>query len=563
MSNQADNKDVIINKTLRSLVQQNHLTPEEVAQLRLSHLHLAGKNPSISFTPEGQQEPKVVVLDMDTHRALVSWLVNRPDSTGDFLFPGSSSEAMSPAEIRHAVEQAEASSSAPGPASASPVPTTPPEAEPPAEVPPPATASRPVRPLSRPEMGAPPPGVGAASAAFVPPTIPEAEEPVSVPLPASAPNPSAPPSPSRPVAPPRPPSGPMSRPEPPPSAASQDQPSSTLPGKKDTSEQPAEVDQTMLAAKKPGDQGPPPFEKSKEQTMEASAKTAAPAKKEAKVEPPLAVKKIQPPLAAQKGRPTAQQMPPLRSDRSRLLVPGIIALVLVCAVCLAGGWFIGQSESGSQILASLGWPGGPAQTEATAEVPEETGEAVVFESALPTPTLPPTNTSTPLPATNTPPPTDTATPTPIPDTPTLAATDTPTPTETPEPSDTPEVVEQEASEPPATSTPGFKYPAPELVEPKDGFAFIRGNTIVLRWNPVNLAPDEQYAVRLVYTYQGQPTYQGANIKEPEWIVPLSLFGQIDGPENRYEWFVVVERLNDDGSGTAISPESERRAFTWK
>ncbi|MBE7555025.1 MAG: hypothetical protein HS126_28575 [Anaerolineales bacterium] len=553
MSNQADNKDIIINKTLWFLVQQNHLTPEEVAQLRLSHLHLAGKNPSISFTPEGQQEPRVVVLDMDTHRALVSWLVNRPDSTGDFLFPGSGGEAMSPAEIRHALEQAEAS--APGPASTPPVPTTPPEAEPSAaEVPPPATASRPVRPLSRPEMGAPPPGVGAA---FVPPTMPEAEEPAGTPLPTSAPNSSAPPSPSRPVTPPRPPSGPMSRPEPPPSAG-QDQTGAAPPGKMDTLEQPAEIDQTMLAAKM-GDQGTPPLEKPKGQATEVPAKTAAPAKKEATVEPP----KVQPPLAASKGRPTAQQMPPLRSERSRLLVPGIIALVLVCAVCLAGGWFMAQSESGSQILASLGLPGGAAQTEATAEAPEETGDAVVFESALPTPTLPPTNTLTPLPATNTPPPTDTATPTPIPDTPTPEATDTPTASDTPEPTDTPEVVEEEPTEEPVTPTPGFKYPAPELVEPKDGFAFIQGNTIVLRWNPVNLAPDEQYAVRLVYTYQGQPTYQGANIKEPEWIVPLSLFGQIDGPENRYEWFVVVERLNDDGSGTAISPESERRFFTWR
>jgi hypothetical protein len=552
MSNQADNKDVIINKTLRSLVQQNHLTPEEVAQLRLSHLHLAGKNPTISFTPEGQQEAKVVVLDMDTHRALVSWLVNRPDSTGDFLFPGSEGEAMSPAEIRHAVEQAGASPS-PGPTSVPAVPTTPPEAEPPAAgVSPPSTASRPVRPLSRPEMGAPPPGVGAAAAAFVPPpTIPEEEEPVG-----TSSSESGPPFPSKSVAPPRPPSGPMSRPEPPPSAASQNQPA-TPPGEKETSEQPAAVDQTMLAAKKPGDQDTPPLEKPEEQT------TAASAKKEAKIEPPLAVKKVQPPLAAQKDRRPASQMPPPAPNRSRLLVPGIIAVVLVCAVCLAGGWFIGQSEPGSQFLASLGLPGGPTQTEPTAEAMEGTGEAVVFESALPTPTLPPTDTPTSLPPTNTPPPTDTATPTPIPDTPTPAPTDTPTPTETPEPTDTPEVEEEEAAEPPATPTPGFKYPAPELVEPKDGFAFIRGNTIVLRWNPVSLAPDEQYAVRLVYSYQGQPTYQGANIKEPEWIVPLSLFGQIDGPDNRYEWFVVIERLNDDGSGTAVSPESERRIFTWK
>jgi hypothetical protein len=356
----------------------------------------------------------------------------------------------------------------------------------------------------------------------------------------------------------------MSRPEPPPSEASQDQPDATPPAEKETSEKPAEVDQTLAAAKKPEDQVSPSPEKMKEQAAEASAQVGTPAKEEAKVEPPLAVKKVQPPLAAQKDKRPASQMPPPQPDRSRLLMPGIIALVLVCAVCLAGGWFIGQSESGSQILASLGLSAGPAETEPTAEATEGTGEAVVFESALPTPTLPPTDTPTPLPPTNTPPPTDTATPTPIPDTPTPEVTETPTPTETPEPTDTPEVVEEETTEePPAPPTPGFKYPAPELIEPRDGFAFIQGNTIVLRWTPADLAPDEQYAVRLVYSYQGQPTYQGANIKEPEWIVPLSLFGQIDGPDNRYQWFVVVERLNDDGSGTAISPESERRTFTWK
>ncbi|MBI1879804.1 MAG: hypothetical protein HYR94_16545 [Chloroflexi bacterium] len=207
----------------------------------------------------------------------------------------------------------------------------------------------------------------------------------------------------------------------------------------------------------------------------------------------------------------------------------------------------------------MGLSGGSGQEEDLTGAAEETSEAVVFESALPTATLPPTATSTSLPPTNTPPPTDTAT---LTDTPTPLVTDTPTPTETPEPTDTPGA--EEAPPPsPATPTPGLKYPAIELLEPKDGFAFIRGNTLVLKWTPVDLAPDEQYAVRLVYIYQGQPTYQGANIKDPEWTVPLSLFGLVDGPDNRYEWFVVVERLNDDGSGTAISPESQHRTFTWK
>jgi hypothetical protein len=110
----------------------------------------------------------------------------------------------------------------------------------------------------------------------------------------------------------------------------------------------------------------------------------------------------------------------------------------------------------------------------------------------------------------------------------------------------------------------MKYGPPVLVEPEDGNNFIAGNTVVLRWESVGeLAPDEQYAVRLMYRFHGEVAFQGANVKEPEWTIPLSLYGQIDPPENRYEWFVVVERLNEDGSGTAVSPESERRSFVWK
>jgi hypothetical protein len=103
-----------------------------------------------------------------------------------------------------------------------------------------------------------------------------------------------------------------------------------------------------------------------------------------------------------------------------------------------------------------------------------------------------------------------------------------------------------------------------LLEPADGTEFIEGNIVTLRWQPVGaLAPDEQYAVRLIYQFENQTTYQGANVIETEWTLPASLYKQIDGPENLYEWFVVVERLNDDGSGTAVSPESEHQTFAWK
>lgn len=558
MSDQTDNKNVIINKTLQILVKHNHLTPAEVAQLRLSHLHLAGKNPSISFTPTNQQEPKVVSLDMETHRALVGWLVNRPDSTSDFLFPGEGDEAMSLESIQGLLQLAESAAPPPPSGPDSPKPAVAPEADLPYPAEPPSSASRPVRPLSRPEMGTPPPGVAAMGAAFVPPpTAPEEEEAVNIPLPAAAPvppptRPPASPPPARPVSPPRPPSGPISRPESPPST-----PAAAVPVVK--AEDAPDPAATLAGAKIKEEATPAPLsEKPAEQTV------AAPAKKEAKSVPMPPVKKVEPALAA-KDKPTMARPLQDRSGWSRPLIPAFIVIALLCVVCLAGSWYAAQSEMGSQFLSSLGWTGQP--TDEAAGTAEATGEAVVFESALPTPTLPPTATATALPPTNTPLPTDTATPTPFPDTPTPAGTDTPTPTDTPEPTDTPSPEEEEeeaaVEEEAPTPTPGLKYPAPEIVEPRDGFAFIRGNTIVLRWKPVELAPNEQYAVRLVYIYQGQPTYQGANIKESEWTVPLSLFGQIDGPDNRYEWFVVVERLNDDGSGTAVSPESQRRTFSWK
>jgi hypothetical protein len=325
--------------------------------------------------------------------------------------------------------------------------------------------------------------------------------------------------------------------------------------RKEELKQTSDADLTMVSATKP------------EIEKEAEAKADRPLTKpeEKTVTPPLKKEQDkvgQPAMAAKGDRPSAQQMVVQRPAWARFLLPGIVVMVLLlCGGCLVGGWFAAQSESGSQLLASLGWSGGttPAGDEAETKATEE---GLVFESVLPTPTLPPTSTPTTAPPTNTPPPTDTATSTPLPtDTPTPAVTDTPTPTETPIPTDTPEAEEEPAAD--STPTSGFKYPAPEIVEPADGFAYIYGNTIVLRWKPVDLAPDERYAVRLVYRYQGQPTYQGTDRKEPEWTVPLEFFGKIDGPDNRYEWFVVIERANEDGSGTPISPESEHRTFTWR
>lgn len=326
----------------------------------------------------------------------------------------------------------------------------------------------------------------------------------------------------------------------------------------------------MISARKP-ETPVAPKEVAKPESPVASTVTppANPSKPVAKAAiPPLkqASRPVQPAMAA---RPAKQFPLKERPWWARYAFPGLVVVaLLLCGLCLVGGWFAGQGGPAGELLASLGLSGAPSGEEPTG-TEEATSEAMVAESPLATPTLPPTSTPTSLPPTNTPVPTDTSTPTPAPtDTPTVMPTDTPEPTATNTPTNTPEPEETEEPEAAAIPTeepapPSTQYAAPELLEPSTDFAFIQGNTIVLKWKPVDLAPNEHYAVRLVYPYQGQPTYQGTNIKEPEWTVPLALFGQIDPPENRYEWFVQIERENEDGTGVAVSPESEHRFFTWK
>lgn len=548
MSEQA-NHEAILSKTLRILVQQHQLTPVELAQIRLSDLHLAGKSPTIDLASAGGPEPRIVQLDLDTHRALVNWLVNRPDAVSDFLFPGNGAEAMSQTDLQRLLEQ-EGAAPAATESTTLPFPPAPPEI---AEgLPPmPPSASRPLRPVSRPEMGASPPG------SFQPPPAPpEADDGTATFVSKPVPPPAARPvNPSRPVA--VPPAPPEAAPVPQPEA------------KKDAPPPEGATDATMISAKKPD---VPEAKKEGTKTESPPVSTATPpvtpSKPVAKTAmPPLkqASRPVQPAMAAKPAKQLPLNQRPLWA---RYAFPGlVVAALLLCAICLVGGLWAGQDGPAGQLLASLGLSGAPTEEEPTSTV-EATSEAIA-ESPLPTPTLPPTSTPTSPPPTDTPEPTDTPVPTATPgptDTPTVLPTDTPEPTETPVPTDTPEpepteeAVAVPTEEPAAPST---KYSAPALLDPATDFAFIQGNTIVLKWQPVDLAPNEHYAVRLVYQYQGQPTYQGTNIKESEWTIPLALFGQIDPPENRYEWFVQIERENEDGTGTAISPESEHRFFTWK
>lgn len=580
----AEQIETVLKRTLYVLVRQLGLTPEEVAQLRLAHLHLAGQKPNLNFIPVGRRETKTVELDMDAHRALVGWLVVRPDSVSDFLFPGQKTAAIKPDEIRRII----------GPEPRKPEP-------PPSPAPPDKNISRPVPPPSRPERGAPPPGMS-APATFRPPSgPPEADESVNIPLPKAArrkptvpvdeeqlePLPRARSKPSlrtEPSPPAQPetihpePDSEVSPPQPVP--AQQESPEPETPSQEEEPAPETAPAKDTATAKRPSTKpsvpvkpvGPPPSQE--KPTAAAPPKTdekpVAPATEEEK--PAISPKAAEQPAVptTQTAQQAATQTRPIWSRFMAIGLGGLgLIAVVLCVICGAGGWLVMQSETVSSIFA----------TETVVEEEPTPEEAVAFateavpDSPLPSPTLPPTSTPTPLPPTNTPEPTATDTPPSPTDTP-LAPTDTPepTPTDTPEPpTDTPEP----STEPTETPTPApvMKYDAPVLIEPEDGYRFIPGNTIVLRWQPVGgytedgqavqLAPDEKYAVRLVYQYQGETTYGGANVRESQWTIPLSLHGQVDGPEYKYEWFVVVERQNDDGSAVAISPESARRTFYWR
>ncbi|MEW5961875.1 MAG: hypothetical protein AB1801_29490, partial [Chloroflexota bacterium] len=467
--------ETTLGRTLRVLVQQVGLTPEEAAQLRLAHLHLAGKSPNISFTPEGSDSSKTVELDLEAHRALVGWLVARPDSKGDFLFPGRGDEPLDALEIQRLIDRpaqteaggAETRTAAAEPekpplgapdetmiSSARPIPPPSRPMPPPAPSRPIPPISRPEPPPSRPEMGPPPPAMDATRVspfrpAPSPRTAPEVDESVNIPLPTSAPKP---PGPSAPQAKPPGPEPEQAQPTPPaPPAVTADSPSPVEPT---PAPQPAE--------------GPPATERAVE-----TAGRVSPG-------PPPAPKVTAEAAAAKSKRPA--QGP---SVLPRWLIWGSAGILMVlCVVCLGGGYLISQTGPGSQLLALVGLPGGDSGVEEATEEPAALEELPAtaafgspFDSPLPTPTLPPTATVTPAPTETPTQPTDTPTPIPT-DTPAVPPTETPSPTATPAPTDT--AATEEPLEPPTPvepPTPSMKYAAPVPVEPVDEFAFIQGNTL--------------------------------------------------------------------------------------
>ena len=279
------------------------------------------------------------------------------------------------------------------------------------------------------------------------------------------------------------------------------------------------------------------------------------------------------------GTPPPKNRRRRRSDGSMGWVRGIalVLLLFICGMALASGTFLlaptledwWASPAPTQIIASA------PEVETMPEAPAETPTPRPTDTPEPSPTLEATATAEPTntpEATETPEPTETAEPTETPTetpTPTDTPTSVPTATDTPEPSDedTDDANtededaddEDESSSPPA---PLIRYEAPILTTPISNTKFIPGNTIDLKWESVgDLRANEEYAVRLVYFYQGEAKYRGINTKQTEWTVPFEL-QEADGPEFKYTWYVYVEAIQEDGIGIQVSEESTYRDFLW-
>lgn len=506
------------------------LTPQQISALRLSQVHLATRSLSVEpdeFAPESDPDvqPRVHTLDGETQRALIAWLVTRPDGPNDHLFPGEGLQGLGVSAIEHSLgvvvadqppdsAYAEEAASPPAAETAAAVPQ--PEAEPA-----PAVALDEIEALRK--------ELAAADEGWAPVTeLPDAGRTAARPRPPGAPTsipeaiaePAAPPQTARPVPPPPPP-------PPPPRVRSG-------------------ADAT--ARPQPG-------------------RAAAPRRVVAPARHPI-------PESSTKARP----MPDMDAEagRSRLPYPvlGIVAAIVLIACCgslAALGLFTGAVEDIGLLVAEV-IPGTRTQGSAT---PTPLPTQAISEATA-TPVVSPTPTETPVPAeTPTPTPQPTSTPVPTP----AEAVPTPTPiiivvtaTPTPEPPPTaPRAPTNTPVPPPPAEGPettaaaevAFKYPAPILLEPANN-SKIQGTMAILRWEPVGpLADDEWYALRFVYQQQGQPVYQGDDIKEAEWRVPERFYYQADGPALLYRWYVTVERKNADGTTSQLSPQSEEFVYRWE
>lgn len=519
-------------EALRALILRGGLAPDQVSSLKLNQIHLATNmlvvEPDEFDSSASTERSARLKLDETMQRVLIAWLVVRPDSANDHLFPGTGLDGLDVATINQVIAAAKSAESPQAEDSGRSITPTRAEDKKGAKASPPLPHARGLKD----EATSPPP-----------PITPRRAESQAVPLDEIA---------SlrkrlaevyddwAPVA-PRPP-----KTEAPSPRVEMESP----PGRVEAEVLPGSEGEELKPA------GPPT-------TMPEEVGVPRPTPKESRVAAPAA--------SPQVGlSDTLKRLWKLGESKVTLNLPyrgvaiGGLALVLVCCIGLivAGGTMLG-----------IGGPAGPvadATSSATAP-PTETMPAVAA-NPTPTPTLAATFTPTPTPSATLsalPAPTDTPaalptlgpTPTPIIIVVTATPTPEPPPTETPLPTNTP--AGGAPSAPTATPTPGFKYPAPVLLEPKDG-EVVPGLYVFLRWEPVGpLADDEWYTVRLLFRQQGELAYEGDSVKIAEWRVPERFYYQADGPALEYRWYVFVERKNPDGSTTQLSPESKTFLFQWQ
>lgn len=219
----------------------------------------------------------------------------------------------------------------------------------------------------------------------------------------------------------------------------------------------------------------------------------------------------------------------------------IIIVVLIYGVGQWGATFLNNAERVALLINP------PTETSTATTTPTYT------PTSTPSPTSTPTETTTP---------TATFTFTPIP------PTATPTPTETP--TEAPPGVPTATDTPTITPTPTPKYGKPLLLGPQDGTIFGREQELMLQWKDLGpLAPNEFYAVRLIWQQGGQLAYGGTNIKENFWIIPPDAYwGLADEFTGRkYEWYVYIEEITTGETGQQVgkpaSEVSETLSFLWQ
>ncbi|MDM8529064.1 hypothetical protein QUF58_12770 [Anaerolineales bacterium HSG24] len=538
--------------TLKLLIQQIGLTAEEVAQLRLSHLHLAGKEPNISFVPENEDEAKTFLLDLDTHRMLVSWLVARPDSVSDFLFPGDDNGAMIVDDIEAiviALEKQEKNKPIEED-NLDPVFSFHSDER---------VFSRPVRPLSRPEVGAPPPGfnLNVSVPVFSPSSAPEMDVDASQTTPKND------------------------------DKENEPQPPSDISPKVDDHTTAEETVLPVTEPDLPSAQAKQSIEDIAEDIAienEVDSPTVLPSSPATPDQTPTEMEMEQSHVQQKKPFPRKQEKKPdtvnSKSNLGRVLFYAISGVTLLfCTFCLVGGALVWQFAPYDEMISLAETEQSTVDATPSVEIIQDSPVPSPTSTPIPTdtPTALPTNTSSPT-ATNSPEPTFTLEPT---ATETLVPTDTPvleptltftpeaTPTETPIPTSTPTEtpvapVDTATPEIPTdTPTPVRDFDAPKLLDPDHDSQFIRGNTIILRWEPVGeLLENEYYAVRLRHRFQGGVIFSGENVTASEWTIPLDIIDKVDGPDYSFEWFIIVEQDND-GDVRQISPQSETRSFIWR